>query len=111
MLYEVITYIGIILPGFPAIPFILLALFLFANSSGKLYNWMLRQKIIGKILSDTNAKKKNLWFKLFVISQLWVSITVALILFIDSYLWATVLILAGIIFSYITYWLIGWLQE
>ena len=111
ILFLVLAYIGIILPGFPAIPFILLSLFLFANSSDKLYNWMLRRKIIGKIISKTNAKKKNLWFKAFIISQLWVSISVALILFIDSYLWGTILIVGGITFSYITYRLIGWLQE
>ncbi len=106
-----LAYIGIILPGFPAIPFIILALFLFANSSEKLYSWMLRQKIIGKIVTKTNARKKNLWFRLFVISQLWVSISVAIILFISNWIWISTLILSGIVFSYLTYRLLQWLQN
>ena len=106
-----LAYIGIALPGFPAIPFIILSLFLFANSSQRLYNWMLRQKLFSKILSKTNAKKQNRWFRLFVISQLWVSISVAVILFVKSPVWITVLIVGGIAFSYLTYRLLEWLQE
>lgn len=103
LLCLVLAYFGILMPGFPAIPFILTALFFFAESSDRLLNWMTRQKIIRKILSKTDGKKANFWFKVFVISQLWVSITVAELLFIRS-LWAGIALAAvGIAFSIITW--------
>ena len=103
LLCLVLAYFGILMPGFPAIPFILTALFFFAESSERLLNWMTKQKIIKKIMSKTNGKKANLWFKLFVISQLWVSITVAELLFIKTLWTGIALAAAGIAFSLITW--------
>ncbi|MDH5607880.1 MAG: YbaN family protein, partial [Cyclobacteriaceae bacterium] len=78
---------------FPAIPFILLAAFFFANSSDTLYQWMLRQKLLATLLAKARTKKGHTGFKLFVISQLWVSIIVALYLFVrDPYAIATILV-------------------
>ena len=103
LLCLVLAYFGILMPGFPAIPFILTALFFFAESSDRLLNWMTKQKIIKKIMSKTDGKKANLWFKLFVISQLWVSITVAELLFIKTLWTGIALAAAGIAFSILTW--------
>ncbi len=105
--FLVLAYFGIIMPGVPAIPFILLALFFFANGSEKLHGWMLRQKIIAKIVSKTNTKKGSVGFKAFVISQLWVSIIVAENIFVTNVYYGILLIVAGVGFSFVTYVLMG----
>ena len=105
--FLVLTYFGIIMPGVPAIPFILLALFFFANGSESLHEWMLRQKIIAKIVKKVNTKNGNIGFKLFVISQLWVSILVAQYIFVTNVNYTILLMISGIGFSIVTYALMG----
>lgn len=55
MFFLAISVIGIILPGLPGTPFLLLAAACFAKSSPRLYNWLHNHKIFGPIL--TNWKK------------------------------------------------------
>lgn len=104
IIFLVLSYIGIILPGIPAIPFILLSGWFFLNSSDALYNWMLKQRVIGKILrkfySGEGVSKKMKWF---VISQLWVSLIVAQ--FIFTMHWAGMLLInsVGILSSLLIY--------
>lgn len=105
--FLVLAYFGIIMPGVPAIPFILLALFFFANGSESLHEWMLRQKIIAKIVKKVNTKNGNIGFKLFVISQLWVSILVAQYIFVTNVNYTILLMISGIGFSIVTYALMG----
>lgn len=82
VVFLVLSYIGIITPGIPGIPFILLAGWCFLQSSERLYNWMLERKYIGpllkKYLSGEKVSKKAIWF---VISQLWLSIILAIFIF------------------------------
>lgn len=77
-----LAYIGIITPGIPGIPFILLSGWCFLKSSERLYHWMLKRKYIGpllkKYLSEEKVSKKAIWF---IISQLWLSIILAILLF------------------------------
>jgi uncharacterized membrane protein YbaN (DUF454 family) len=49
--------IGIIIPGLPTTPFILLSGYFYFKSSDKLYHWLLSQKIAGKYLRDYHEKK------------------------------------------------------
>lgn len=99
-----LAYIGILLPGVPAIPFILLASWCFSNSSEKLYQWLLRQKIIGNVLqkysSGEKISKPLVWL---VISQLWVSLIVAQLLFKPNLVFSIVLNLLGILGSIFFY--------
>lgn len=73
----ILAYIGILLPGVPAIPFVLLAGYFFLNSSPKLHQWLLERKFIGhllkKYLSGTKKSKAIIWL---IISQLWISFIV-----------------------------------
>ncbi|MDU1892318.1 MAG: YbaN family protein [Dysgonomonas sp.] len=46
--------LGIITPGLPTTPFILLTAFLFARSSPKLYNKLLNNKLTGRYLRKVN---------------------------------------------------------
>lgn len=107
LVFLVLAYFGILMPGVPAIPFILLSLFFFANSSVRLHSWMLNQGIIRRILNKLNSKNGKIGFKLFVISQLWVSIIVAELIFDLNHLLSILLIILGVIFSFITYILMG----
>jgi uncharacterized membrane protein YbaN (DUF454 family) len=97
------SYVGIILPGVPAIPFILLTAFFFANSSPSLQSWLLRQRIIGALIRKTEGKKGKIGYALLVISQLWVSIIVADILFIHAWsvrIFIGIVGVAGSVFIY-----------
>ena len=107
MLFLVISYFGIIMPGIPAIPFIILSGYFFLNSSETLYNWMLRQRILGTVLRKFNREEgvsqKAIWF---VISQLWVSLIIAQILFSMNIYVQIALNLAGLVGSLLIYYLL-----
>jgi uncharacterized membrane protein YbaN (DUF454 family) len=46
------AYVGIILPGIPTTPWVLLASYCFARSSPRLNRWLKRSPIFGKLLRD-----------------------------------------------------------
>lgn len=48
----VLGLIGVILPGLPTTPFILLAAACFARSSTRLYRWLLENRVTGPLLRD-----------------------------------------------------------
>ena len=71
-----LAYLGIIIPGFPAIPFIILAAYLFTNSSPRIYKWMMGQRILKKLFTKAQKIDRRL-FKGLMISQVWFSVAVA----------------------------------
>lgn len=96
----VLAYIGIALPGIPGTPFILLTAFFFVRSSDKMYHWLMKNKLFAKVIHKFDEQEKlPLKFKLFVIIQLWISITVAEIWFIDSLHIRLITALVGVIVS------------
>jgi uncharacterized membrane protein YbaN (DUF454 family) len=46
------AYLGVLLPGLPATPWVLLASYCFARSSPKLERWLKRSPVFGKLLHD-----------------------------------------------------------
>lgn len=54
--------VGVVLPILPTVPFFLLTVFCFANSSEKLHNWFVNTKIYKKHL-DSFVKKKGMTVK------------------------------------------------
>ncbi len=107
IIFLVLAYIGILMPGIPAIPFILLSGWFFLKSSDKLYEWMLRRRFIGPVLKKFySSEKVSKGMKWFVISQLWVSVIVAHIVFPLPITGLIIIYLAGIISSIIIYKLI-----
>lgn len=54
--------VGIVLPILPTVPFFLLTVFCFANSSEKLHNWFVNTKMYKKHL-DSFVKKKGMTIK------------------------------------------------
>ncbi|MFC4636055.1 YbaN family protein [Dokdonia ponticola] len=108
ILFLVLSYFGIIMPGIPAIPFILLAGWCFLQSSETLYNWMLSRKYIGPMLqkyfSGEKVSKGAIWF---VISQLWLSILIALFVFNLKIIAKISVVVVGIVCSIIIYMLLN----
>ncbi|MEZ6143629.1 MAG: YbaN family protein [Zavarzinella sp.] len=51
------AYIGVLLPGVPTTPFLLLASFCFVRSSPKLHRWLLRSPVFGKLLRDWHSHR------------------------------------------------------
>ncbi|WP_370521069.1 DUF454 family protein [Cetobacterium sp. 2A] len=50
--------IGIFIPIFPTVPFIILSIYLFSKSSKKFHLWISNNKYFKKYLSDYLKKKK-----------------------------------------------------
>jgi hypothetical protein len=48
-------FLGYVLPGLPGTVFILLAVYCFARSSPRFYNWLLNHRVFGSIIRDWRA--------------------------------------------------------
>ncbi len=80
-----LAVLGIIMPGLPATPFLLLASAAFMKSSPRLYKWLIGHNIFGPILNDF-AEKKGISVKIKVISLflMWLMIGISINWFIDN---------------------------
>jgi uncharacterized membrane protein YbaN (DUF454 family) len=47
-----VAYLGVLLPGLPATPWVLLASYCFARSSRRLHRWLRRSPVFGRLLRD-----------------------------------------------------------
>ena len=50
-------FIGIIIPGIPTTPFLLLSAWFFSKSSSFLENWLINHKLFGPLIRDWNEHK------------------------------------------------------
>lgn len=55
------AFIGIILPGIPATPFLLIASYCFVRSSPRLHRWLHRSPIFGQLLRDWETHRGMRW--------------------------------------------------
>ena len=51
------AWVGIVLPGVPATPFLLLASYFFVRSSPRLHRWLHRSPVFGKLLHDWETQR------------------------------------------------------
>ncbi len=51
------AYLGVLIPGLPATPWVLLASYCFSKSSPRLARWLLRSPIFGRMLRDWNQHR------------------------------------------------------
>lgn len=92
-----LAYLGVALPGVPGTPFILLTAFFFLRSSSRMYNWLYKRKLFAKIIDQFSSQEKLSWkFKIFVIIQLWISLVVAIIWFVESLPFQLLLVAIGV---------------
>ena len=52
-----LAFIGIFIPGIPSTPFLIVALWAFAQSSKKFHAWLLNHKRFGKVLQNWESHK------------------------------------------------------
>ncbi len=65
-------FAGVVIPGLPATPFILLSAGLFVRSSESLYNRLLSNRIFGRYINDFRRKKgMSLKQKIYSITMMW----------------------------------------
>jgi uncharacterized protein len=67
-----LAVLGVLLPGLPATPFLLLASFSFARSSKRMHDWLINHKVFGPILSDfLEHKGIRLHIKIISLVMMW----------------------------------------
>ena len=72
--------LGIFLPVLPTTPFLLLAAWLFAKSSDKLYNKLLENKYVGNYIKNFREHRSiPMPTKIFAISMIWISIGISVV--------------------------------
>lgn len=75
----VLGSLGIIIPGLPTTPFLLLSAWCFARSSDKFHNWLINHKILGIYIRDyieTGGVRLNI--KIFAILFMWLGLSFSL---------------------------------
>jgi uncharacterized membrane protein YbaN (DUF454 family) len=78
-------FIGLFLPVFPTVPFLLLAAFFFARSSKKFYIWLITNRFFGDHIRDYRERRGvRLHVKIFTIVFLWLSITFSALVFVNN---------------------------
>ena len=83
----ILGIIGIIVPGLPATPFMILTAWLYLRGSDKLYNRLLKHKYLGKYVDDfRSGKGMTLWFKLGSLFLMVIMVTISCIYLLDT-LW------------------------
>ncbi len=77
--------VGIVVPGLPTTPFLLLTAGLYMRSSDRLYNWLLSTRICGARIKKWEEKRgMTRREKVFSIILMWSMITVSVIFFLSS---------------------------
>ena len=97
-IFLIIGSIGIIVPGLPTTPFLLLTAFFYIRSSRKLYDWLLNHKFLSKYIYDfVENKSMPLHSKIIAIGMMLVMVSISVIFFIETMIWKIIVSVLGII--------------
>ena len=91
-------FIGILIPGLPATPFLLLSAGCYVRSSDRLYNWLINHKIFGKYIKtfrEHRALTKST--KNVSLVSMWIMIGISVFILIQSMVLKFIILVAGII--------------
>jgi len=93
--------VGIIVPGLPTTPLVLLAAYFFSKSSKRFHQWLLDNRIFGKYIKDYQ-ENPSIPLKTKIISQLmmWAMITYSTLYLIPSIYGQVSVILLGLVGSW-----------
>ena len=99
-LFVGLSFLGVIIPGLPTPPFVILAAYCYLRGSESRYRWIMNHRLFGKLLEETesgpritrNAKKVTVYF-------FWLSIFLSCIFFVQSLFARLFLFLVGIAVS------------
>ena len=87
-------FIGIFIPVLPTTPFVLLAAALFARSSEKFYQWLIKNRFFGQYVKDyREGKGVPLRVKMGAILLLWVTIGLSIVFGVEIF-WVRILLIA-----------------
>jgi uncharacterized membrane protein YbaN (DUF454 family) len=93
-----IGIIGIVVPGLPTTPFILLSAGFYIRSSDKLYQKLISNQFIGSYIMEYQTQKgMTLKAKITAIGTMWFMITVSTLFFISTFTVKVIVILIGLI--------------
>ncbi len=93
----VIAVFGVVIPGLPVTPFLLLTAWFYVRSSEKLFKLLINNKFLGRyILKFKKDKGMSRRTKIYSISLMWFMILASTIFFIESLIVRIVVIGAGI---------------
>ena len=93
-----IGIIGIVVPGLPTTPFLLLTAGLYIKSSDKLYQKLIANPLVGSYIVEFQTKKgMTLKTKRFAIATMWVMITISCAFFIAPFIVKLIVIVIGFI--------------
>jgi uncharacterized membrane protein YbaN (DUF454 family) len=93
-------FIGIIVPGLPTTPFLLLAAACYVRSSDRLYSWLLDHKLFGKhIRNFRETRSIPLASKIGSIVVMWIMIGLSVCIFIEVISLKIIIVILGIIGS------------
>lgn len=95
------SFLGVIIPGLPTPPFVILAAYCYLRGSKRHYRWLMNHRLFGKLVEETDsgprishkAKKMTVYF-------LWFSIFLSCIFFIQPMSGRMMLFIMGIGVSY-----------
>ena len=77
--------IGVVLPGLPTTPFLLLSAAFYVRSSKRLYSWLLNHKVFGKIIRNFRETRSiSLRAKIISIAAMWSMILLSIFVFLDN---------------------------
>jgi uncharacterized protein len=98
---------GIVVPGLPTTPFLLLTAGLYVRSSEKLYKKVTSSRIIGQYITQYQKNKgMSLRSKLYAISLMWLMIAVSCTFFVDQWQIRLIISIAGMIGSFVMVFII-----
>ena len=100
--------VGVIIPGLPTTPFMILSSILFLRSSDRMYKWLINHHKFGKYVLDfKKGKGINLKTKIYAQSMMLLTVTLSLLpvspMFIDNQVVRIILFVSGIF----SFWLVG----
>ena len=85
ILCVILAALGVLIPGLPATPFLLLASYAFARSSKRMHDWLINNKIFGPILSDfLDRKGIRLHIKIISLVMMWVMMLLSVFYLIEN---------------------------
>ena len=90
--------IGIIVPGLPTTPFLLLAAGCYVRSSDRLYSWLLDHKLFGKYIHNFRETRSiSLRSKIILLIVMWIMISLSVYIFIKIISVKIIVAILGII--------------
>ncbi len=96
--FVAVGFVGIVVPGLPTTPFLLLAAYFFVRSSPKHYQWLINHKTFGPFINDFIKKGGiTLRIKIIAIVFMWMMISASVLIFISNLSVKIIVLIAGLI--------------